>query len=90
MLNGLKGMFDPNRKNDDDPKPMKRAIVIIVAVVVLALIRFGVSFFTGSAEEQQSTIEFVRNNFHINIVDVVLCITALIIYLILKSKNNKE
>ena len=91
MLNGLKGMFDPNRnKNSDDPKAVKRVIFIIMAIVVLAAVHFLYSFLCGDAEERREILDYIRSNFHINIIDVILCVTAFIIYLIIKTKNKKE
>lgn len=90
MLNGLKGMFDPNKNKNDDRKAFRRMIIIIIAIVVLAVAHFIYSYVSGSTEERESIIEFLRSNFHINVIDLVLCVTALIIYLILKSKNKKE
>ncbi len=91
MLNGMKGMLTPNMdKNNSEKKMPKRTVFILIGVVLFAVVRLVYSFIVGSGADRKAMIEFIRTNFHINTIDLVLFTIALVIYLILKFKNKKE
>ncbi len=91
MFNGFKDFMKKREpENEDDPKKSKRGTIILLILVGIAVLNLIIRFFSGDVEYRSAMLQYIRENIHINRIDLSIMAVTLIILIIYKIKKNKK
>lgn len=88
-FNGIKDFIRRDKpENENDKSKSKKGTIILLVFIGIAAVNIIIQLFSG--DSQTDTLEYIRENFHINPIDTGIMAAMLIILIIVKIKKNKK